>query len=91
MGTKEPWQSKFRRLLREAARDCIDRPIVVLPKRASGPRQIPSDWYDIDQQAKVAPQCTLCHERALPGMPPLVKGLCGICRARLSDDPPAAA
>lgn len=78
-------------LIKEAAKDCIDRPIKVVPKRPSGPRMMPSDWYEIDRQSAVAPQCTLCHERALPGMPPLLRGLCGVCRARLSDEPPAAA
>jgi hypothetical protein len=67
------------------------RPIPVEPKRRwSGPQMSPSDWHDIDQQAKVAPQCLLCHERALPGMPPLTKGLCGPCKQRLDEAPEAA-
>lgn len=85
------WVGKLRALIRDAAKDCIDRPIHIMPKRASGPRLLPSDWYDVDQQAKVAPQCNTCHERVLPGMPPLIRGLCGLCRARVNDEPPAAA
>jgi len=77
-------------LIRDAMQDAVDRPRPVRPRRESGPRLIPSDWYDLDQQAKVAPQCALCHERALPGMPPLVRGLCGVCRARLDETPDAA-
>ena len=68
------------------------RPIKVEPKhnRTSGPRLMPSDWWELDQQAKVAPQCLICHERALPGMPPLTKGLCGPCKQRLDESPEAA-
>lgn len=84
------WREKFRQLIKEAARDCIDRPIKVEPRRISGPRESPSDWYERDQQAKLMPQCNCCHERPLPTEMPLIRGLCGVCRARIDESPEAA-
>ena len=84
--------AKFRALCKDIERHITDNPPrLVVPKRSSGPRLIPSDWYEYDKQASIAPQCNTCHERVLPGMPPLVRGLCGVCRARMNDEPPQAA
>ena len=92
MGDKRTIREKIVDLFRDATDGAIEpRKIVVLPKRSSGPREAPSDWWEYDKQAAVAPQCNVCHERALPGMPPLIRGLCATCRARISDEPPAAA
>jgi hypothetical protein len=69
------------------------RPIKVEPKhtiRHSGPRLMPSDWWTEKGQLDVHLQCNLCHERTLPGMPPLIRGLCGPCRISLEEKPEAA-
>lgn len=85
------WREKMRALIRDAADRCgVERPRIVVPKRFSGPTMMPSDWYERDQQEKVAAQCNCCHCRPLPGETPLVKGLCGPCRVRLADTPEAA-
>ncbi len=85
------WREKLRTLINEAAERCgVERPRIVVPKRNSGPRLSPSDWWDMDQQAKLQPQCNCCHERPGVNEMPLVRGLCTECRKRLDESPEAA-
>jgi hypothetical protein len=66
----------------------IAPPVPKFERRHSGPALVPSDWFD--KPEAILPQCNLCHERPLPGSPPLVGGLCGPCRQRLDETPEAA-
>ena len=88
---KRSIREKIVELFRDATDGAIEpRKIVVMPKRSSGPRESVTDWWEYDQQAKVMPQCNLCHFRPLPSDVPLTNGLCGPCRSRLAESPEAA-
>jgi hypothetical protein len=57
------------------------RPVKVEPKhtpRHSGPRLMPSDWYDPDKQRFLGPQCEGCHQNQPYGAT-LHAGFCGPC------------
>ena len=85
------WRDKFRDLCKDIERHITDNPPrLVVPKRTSGPREIPSDWHERYQQERLMPQCNGCHERPLVNVMPLVRGLCGPCRARIDERPEAA-
>jgi hypothetical protein len=95
MGNHEPWQVKFRRLLREAAEDIVERPRLVTPRRDSGPRVLPKNWHTPEGQARL---CMLCKLPTL-GEVTLHEGKwCGNCyhfsilpnRASAPELPPAA-
>ena len=66
-------------------------PLHIEPRhRISGPAIVPSDWYTDEGQKLVLHQCTLCHERVLPGEA-LKRGMCGPCYLRTSNNTPEAA
>jgi hypothetical protein len=94
MSPGERWNDKLislRKWAVEKMRPHPVKPAAGVPRferRHSGPLQVPSDWWN--RPEAVMPQCNLCHERPLPGSPPLVGGLCGPCRQRLDETPEAA-
>ena len=55
------WREKFRKLIREAAQDCVDRPIKVVPRRSSGPRIVPQDWHREEGQALLPKNLPVCQ------------------------------
>lgn len=92
MGESGGFARKFRRFCAELAALGAEHRIKVEPrrKRDSGPRELPSDWWERDKQAQVLAQCLICHTRMLPGSPPLARGICGPCTQRLDETPDAA-
>lgn len=87
----ERWNERLAKLRAWMVEKARPHPVHVQPKcRRSGPRLVPSDWWMMDRQAEVLPQCLICHERVLPGSPPLTRGLCGPCKQRLDGAPDAA-
>lgn len=89
MGRKDCFE-RARELIREAMQR--SQPIRVEPKhRISGPvPRLPSEWWTLEGQKKVTPQCNLCHEH-VPIGGALQRGLCGPCYLRTSTDTPEAA
>lgn len=74
------WREKFRMLIAEAAKDCLDRPIQIVPRRASGPRVIPMNWDREEGQAllpRTLPVCTGCQGVIIGA--PLPGPTCGQC------------
>ena len=84
----ERWNERLRKLREMLVAKA--RPVKVEPKRRRSGPVTPSDWWTTEGQAKVQPQCALCHERQIEGSPPLRRGLCGPCWQRTSETDDAA-
>jgi hypothetical protein len=57
-------------------------PLKIVPKRISGPRQVPSDWWRPEIQAFLGPQCVACHQNLVKGQELIQGKFCAQCSPR---------